>query len=532
MAKCIILLRVSTDRQEIESQRKDLVNLAKADGYSKDEMIFIEGVGASAIKLNDLYLKEIEQLKTTVENDKTIKAVYAWEISRIGRTEEMLISVKNFLIEHNVNLIIHTPSLRLLNADGTVNNGVELAFSLFATMAKQEMQVKKQRLIRGKRKLQSEGKFATGGYITFGYSIDAKGYIIPHPQNAQIVNEIFDLYANKGMSAREIYSKLTDEGKIERVKTDYTPNQIAKITHILKNRAYIGEAANYNGKNDKKGLKIESLNIYPQIVPKELWEAANALLLTKRKPHKTQNIYYGKGITKYNGLSMKVNLSKAVYEDAYTHWGININVVDSAIWYCAIEFFAGRFVANQKKQMAEIEQSKENLNTKINARENDLKELDKKRQKVIDLYINGVLTKGQFEAKNKVFEQDLKDCKNEINRCKSVLNQLNNIKPIFDEVETSSTRRRNKRKELLKIIDDAERMKIINKVITKVTVWQKNNVKYIKVQGYTPTLKHLFVNQFGKGKKPRLFVWHPEVKEWRELFIEMRYTQQGKKKEK
>jgi len=50
--KCIILLRVSTDRQEIKSQKADLKLLAKADGYTKDEMIFIEGVGASAIKLN------------------------------------------------------------------------------------------------------------------------------------------------------------------------------------------------------------------------------------------------------------------------------------------------------------------------------------------------------------------------------------------------------------------------------------------------------------------------------------------------
>lgn len=158
--KAILLLRVSTEKQEIESQKEELTKLAIADKYKTKDLIYIEGVGASAIKLNDKYLAEVDELFSTIEQDKSINTVYAWEISRVGRNEEMLMKIKNFLIEHRVNLIIKEPSLRLLNPDGSVNNGTELAFSLFATMSAQEFKVKKERFKRGKGGTVQRGNIA------------------------------------------------------------------------------------------------------------------------------------------------------------------------------------------------------------------------------------------------------------------------------------------------------------------------------------------------------------------------------------
>ena len=50
MKKAIIWLRVSTDQQEIESQRKDLIEKAKEDGFLEENLIPIEGLGASVEK--------------------------------------------------------------------------------------------------------------------------------------------------------------------------------------------------------------------------------------------------------------------------------------------------------------------------------------------------------------------------------------------------------------------------------------------------------------------------------------------------
>ena len=184
--KAIVLLRVSTDRQEIETQRKDLKKLARQDGYSESDLIFIEGIGASAIKLNAEYLREINELYNTIENDKSINAVYAWEISRIGRNESKLFEIKNFLIQHKIQLVIFKPSLRLLNADGSVNSGIELAFTLFATMSKQEMEVRMERFARGKARNKLEGKY-NGGRIKLGYRLTKDKYFEINPDTVELV---------------------------------------------------------------------------------------------------------------------------------------------------------------------------------------------------------------------------------------------------------------------------------------------------------------------------------------------------------
>lgn len=210
MEKAILLVRVSTTKQEIATQTKELVDYAIADGYDKSDLIIIEGVGASAIKLNDVYLSEIENLYNTIQNDSSINAVYAWEISRIGRNEEKLMQIKNFLIAHKVQLVIKNPSLRLLNNDGSVNNGVELAFSLFATMSKQEMEIKKDRFARAKERNKAEGKY-NGGKIKLGYKLDDNKYFVIDDEKAQVVRDCFDWYLN-GMSLKKIYDKLIDMG--------------------------------------------------------------------------------------------------------------------------------------------------------------------------------------------------------------------------------------------------------------------------------------------------------------------------------
>ena len=206
MAKAILLVRVSTVKQEILTQTKELVEYALADGYKKSDMIIIEGVGASAIKLNSIYLQEMEQLYKTIEENE-ISSLYAWEISRIGRNEEILMKFKNFLIDRKVQLVIKNPSLRLLNADGSVNTGVELAFSLFATMSKQEMEIKNERFKRAKERNKLEGRY-NGGRIKLGYKLDENKYFIVDEEKAQIVRNIFEWFVNDGLSQIKIHGRL------------------------------------------------------------------------------------------------------------------------------------------------------------------------------------------------------------------------------------------------------------------------------------------------------------------------------------
>lgn len=166
--KVIAIVRTSTTQQEIDSQRKEVLSMAIADGYSIDEIEVVGRAGASAIKVDEAYQENMNRVYELIDTIPTIEAVYAWAIDRIGRNEEILMKLKNTLINKKIQLVIKNPSLRLLEANGDVNAGVELAFSLFATMAKQEMEQKKARFNRARKRNDEKGKY-NGGYVAYGY---------------------------------------------------------------------------------------------------------------------------------------------------------------------------------------------------------------------------------------------------------------------------------------------------------------------------------------------------------------------------
>ena len=69
MKKIVLFCRVSTDRQSYDEQLEDLVKFAKSRGINDDEMLIIEGAGASAIKLNEAYLDMINKVQEAIKQN-------------------------------------------------------------------------------------------------------------------------------------------------------------------------------------------------------------------------------------------------------------------------------------------------------------------------------------------------------------------------------------------------------------------------------------------------------------------------------
>ena len=365
-AKIIILVRISTTRQEIETQKKELIELAVSDKYNKEDIIVIEGVGASAIKLNDIYLEEMQQLYKTIEENE-IAAVYAWEISRIGRNEEILMKFKNFLIERKIQLVIKNPSLRLLNNDGSVNNGIELAFSLFATMSKQEMQIKQERFKRAKARNKAEGKY-NGGKIKLGYRLDSNKHFIEDTEKAQLVRDMFDWYIN-GLSLNKIYDRLADMGIYSSLKNFGGK----RVGYILRDEAYIGNQT------------------YPQIVNKDIFHKAQEILSNRRKWHNSDNIYFCKGLIKdtTTGATMSARFGTLVYYLRHRVHSIalNLNVMD----YIALNT-ANILIAHLNAREAQTNKNEykikiEENNNIINSKKKQIEEYEKASQRAIEMNI-------------------------------------------------------------------------------------------------------------------------------------------------
>lgn len=444
MARAILLVRVSTVKQEIEAQKRELQELAIADGWKQRDLIIIEGVGASAIKLNDIYLQEMEQLYKTIEENE-IGAVYAWEISRIGRNEEILMKFKNFLIDHNVQLVVKNPSLRLLNADGSVNKGVELAFSLFSTMSKQEMEIKQERFKRAKARNKAEGKY-NGGKIKLGYKLDSNKYFIIDEEKAQVVRQCFEWYLN-GMSLKKIYDKLVDMGIYSSLKNFSTGGK--RVGYLLRDSAYTGEG------------------LYPQIVDIEVFNKVQTILSDRKKWHDSKNIYYCKGLIKdtTTGATLVGRLGTLVYYLRHRIHSIalNMNVMDYIAEYSAnvllAHYNAKQAQTNKNEYKLKIEENK-NI---VTSKQSQIKEYQKAIERAIEMNIR----------QPKYFPTEKMEAV--IKQNETVINKLETE---ITDLQTENTRMQNWLNgnqqfiNTIKGVSDAKKQEMINQVIDKIEVTQ------------------------------------------------------------
>jgi len=133
-----------------------------------------------------------------------------------------------------------------------------------------------QKVKRGMRESRSKGNF-TGGYVMFGYRVENKKLII-YEDEATIVRQMFEDCA-AGKLFKYIIEELHTKGILYRGK----PFARNTVYHILSNEKYVGIY-----RHDDEVFT----NIYPKIVPEEIFSIVASKIANnkygKHKPH----IYY------------------------------------------------------------------------------------------------------------------------------------------------------------------------------------------------------------------------------------------------
>lgn len=368
--KAVIWGRVSTVYQELESQVNEMIGYAINDGYSRDNLVIIKSKGASAIKQNELYKQEVEELLTTLDSDTNIKSVYVWEVSRLARVELPFYRMKEYFVTHKVNLIVKTPEIHLLKEDGTVDLSQELILNVMVTLAKQEMEIKQKRFARGKARNKAEGKY-NGGRIKLGYKLDATKHFVVNPDTVDLVRRIFAAYVNCEKSVDGIYRELVDLG-IYHPKPNVTKGN-KQMNAILKDRAYIGE------------------NGYPQIITHELFEQAQAKLATHPKRHKTSEIYYCHSILKdadtgYTFIADRGSTSYCMNIGPKRYY-LSINVCDVLCWFTASYLYNIMLSTDRENNTTEYAQRIEDNKKKITVKNEQIEEFKKQIDRAIEMNI-------------------------------------------------------------------------------------------------------------------------------------------------
>lgn len=415
MGKILLILRVSTDAQDLEEQKREMIEFALSEGYSKDDIICLEGKGASAIKINDRYIELFNSVKEYVESGQ-IECVGVWHINRLSRDEEWFAKYKKLLSKNKIQLIVKNPSLKLLNPDGTINSGMELAFSLFSTMAKQDMEEKKAKFKRSRKANARKGKYNGGPNIRYGYKINEDNYYIIDEEESKIVSTIFELYSSGEYSNKTLSEELSKRG--------YNLDK-QKITNILSSDAYCGRVQTRF--NERTYPAIISEELYDKCVEirennKIMLRTGNSLCLSGKLIRCVEcGSLFTANVTNYvcckhSGLH-KCNNTLTIKKD----------VIDNLLWRISSTLHL-EFLQNiNSNKIEEYKKEIEIIDNKIHVIGEKLSKTQEKIDRVIELYVEGAINSENKALRLNKIKSETRDMEDERNALKEAKNRLNSL---------------------------------------------------------------------------------------------------------
>lgn len=400
--KAILFLRCSTEKQELESQKKETLEYAKSLKY--DEFIFVGKVGASAYKVNKLYQEMVEEMKHLIETDKEIKAVICWHLNRLARNDKVAVDIKEFLIDHHIQLHVKEPTLKLLNDDGTVNDGAELSFSIFSTMSKQQAAELRAKTKRAKTRDKALHKFIGGKQPPFGYMKENK-MVVPDPVNAPILQEIFNLYATGDFSYKELTQEIN-----ERYGTSLCPHS---MRNFLTRKLYYDDT------------------MYPPIISEEQFKKCEEQRRNSTgKPSSYKHHTFANRLIRckcgrgYTSCDNKYICSRRIHGecDAPT---ISLSNLDGLLWLISSHLESDRMLKSDNKK--ELLENKAVLEAKIKSMDNYTIKGEKRSQRAKKMALEGLIEVEEYKDILKEIEIEQKEVMTKIENWKSEVREIERL---------------------------------------------------------------------------------------------------------
>ena len=447
--KCILLVRVSTEKQSYDAQMKELHETALKAGYAEKDIVPV-AEKESGIKLSEEERAGLNKMKELIETGG-FDCVFAWEISRIARRKKILFSILEYLVERKIQLIIKEPFIRLLKSDGNIDEGAETIFTLYAQLAETEMRNKLSRFKRAKEEGYAKGKYE-GGRVTLGYKVNEDGFWEIDEEGATVVRLIFELYNSGEYSTTTLAKELLARGYF-RIKYPVSKRGNVMNVSTVKNRIWqILRNPMYRGGQSKlqKGDKVVfNSNNYPQIIDDETWEKCEKKRAENKHIPKAKNEYLLTPLIHcICGASYSVNLVDGCYNCRVKHNAvekgldhspnIHANLIESLAWFVALMEMQSDNAVKCKDVQAQNESMIEVLETKIAYSTDTIDKLIKRREKLDDdYYINGTITDARYkeltEGQNKVIADERSNITNYKSQIKFLQEQISDS-ITFDEL--------------------------------------------------------------------------------------------------
>ena len=251
-----MLLRVSTEQQDMESQKKELESIINTEGfYVPDHYIFGQKItGRDNVRTADR--ESISSLKEACKSGE-IKAIFVCEVSRLSRSP---IAGRLFIDEFTelkVPIYFKDVNSWTIDKDTFQPTPAVPYINMMFDMAANELKTFKSRSLRGRKQSARQGK-VTGGILKFGYSKDiTTGKYVLIESEANFIKDIYAKYITGEYSIRRLthyanslqiptaYNKkakefYTTKGGVQK-STSSAKWTTQTIKDILSNEIYIGK---------------------------------------------------------------------------------------------------------------------------------------------------------------------------------------------------------------------------------------------------------------------------------------------------
>lgn len=407
MKRILGVVRASTEHQEIVSQKNELRTYIQSMGYKADEIEWIETAGASARKANSKYLDMLQSIKDAITSNETIKACAFWHLNRLGRVDTYFISMKNWFIDNKIQVFVKNPSLSLLNEDGSVNAGAEIAWGVFATMVKQETSEMFEKMKRGKERNANNGIF-NGGNVGIGYRVNkTTRKVETNEEEVQLLTMIFEEYTTNRLSTYNLAKELNERGITQRGRK-ITAQWLQRILATEAMKDIVGVVLYNKAKTITKSRNVCRKNKHVHI--------SGGLI---KCPYCGGNMYAEtKGYKCYNHYNQHRNETSIYCANTAK---LNTTLIDNLAFDVAIIGYVDYVAANTKQQAKDYTKEITINKQKIAEFTRKAERIENKQERIKTLFINGDISTDEY---NRMKEQTAIEG-NEVKRNKRILTRRN-----------------------------------------------------------------------------------------------------------
>lgn len=431
--------RVSTDQDEQINSLENQVQYYTELIQSKPNWKFVpgyvdEGISGGSTKKRDNFNRMIRDAKAGM-----FDFIITKEISRFSRSTLDSIKYTQELLDYNVGVFFQNDNINTLDTDS------EFRLVIMAGVAQDEIRKLSERLKFGFRQAIKNGH-VLGNDKLYGY--DKKDCVLTvNEEEAEIIRIIFDLYGNQRLGTRTISKKLVELGYTSREGNAFNT---LTIRHILENPKYKGwycgnksQSVDYRTKrnillDESEWVTYPDPSI-PAIVPEELWNRANALYKRRREEMKS----HSSGVSFHNRYPYSAKIYCEEHGTTFHRQVIQTKKGQQEVWQCKVYRSHGRSACSApqirssdldlilsdifKELVRDKEKIIDSLVTvltnipkevdygKLRCQvENEMDDLERKKNRLLDLSIAGALTVEEFKERNDAFNAQILECQGKL----------------------------------------------------------------------------------------------------------------------